>query len=142
MGEIDTFNIRKNFSNNFNNENINADHFNEIASVIKDKITISPKESVQLNNKAKLELILASEFNNKNVSDNSIDIPQIRKPKFSLSEKGDLLLVLAEMQKISVDLQGNKLKLRIELFNVKLKDKTENANQLSNEIDQLNHDYP
>jgi len=33
MGEIDTFNIRKNFSNNFNNENINADHFNEIASV-------------------------------------------------------------------------------------------------------------
>ncbi|PAV00588.1 hypothetical protein CBG25_19250, partial [Arsenophonus sp. ENCA] len=100
MGEIDTFNIRKNFSNNFNNENINADHFNEIAGVIKDKITISPKESIQLNNKAKLELILASEFNNKNESDNSIDIPQIRKPKFSLSEKGNLLLVLAEMQKI------------------------------------------
>lgn len=141
MGEIDTFNIRKNFSNNFNNENINADHFNEIAGVIKDKITISPKESIQLNNKAKLELILASEFNNKNVSDNSIDIPQIRKPKFSLSEKGNLLLVLAEMQKISVDLQGDKLKLRIELFNVKLKAKTENANQLSNEIDQLNHDH-
>lgn len=45
------------------------------------------------------------------------------------------------MQKISVDLQGNKLKLRIELFNVKLKAKTENANQLSNEIDQLNHDH-
>lgn len=141
MGEIDTFNIRKNFYNNFNNENINADHFNEIAGVIKDKITISPKESIQLNNKAKLELILASEFDNKNVSDNSIDIPQIRKPKFSLSEKGNLLLVLAEMQKISVDLQGNKLKLRIELFNVKLKAKTENANQLSNEIDQLNHDH-
>ncbi|WP_334470509.1 hypothetical protein [Arsenophonus sp. PmNCSU2021_1] len=45
------------------------------------------------------------------------------------------------MQKISVDLQGNKLKLRIELFNVKLKAKTENANQLFNEIDQLNHEH-
>lgn len=141
MGEIDTFNIRKIFSNNFNNENINADHFNEIAGVIKDKVTLSPKESIQLNNKAKLELILASEFNNKNVSDNSINIPQIRKPKFSLSEKGNLLLVLAEMQKISVDLQGNKLKLRIELFNIKLKAKTQNANQLSNEIDRLNYDH-
>ncbi|WP_063653901.1 hypothetical protein [Candidatus Arsenophonus triatominarum] len=74
MGEIDTFNMRKNF---FNNENVNADRFNETASVIKDKITISSKESIQLNNKAKLELILTSEFSNKNVSDNSIDIPQI-----------------------------------------------------------------
>ncbi|WP_063653916.1 hypothetical protein [Candidatus Arsenophonus triatominarum] len=32
-------------------------------------------------------------------------------------------------------------RVRIELFNVKLKAKTENANQLSNEIDQLNHEH-
>lgn len=140
MGEIDTLNIRKNFSNNFNNENVSNDHFNEIASVIKNKITISPKERTQLNNKAKLELILKSDPNNE-VSNSLIDMPQIRKPNSSLSGKGNLLFILAEMQKITIDLQGKNLKLRIEMFNIKLKAKTENANQLSSEIDQLNHEY-
>lgn len=141
MGEIDTLNIRKNFSNNFNNENISDDHFNEIASVIKNKMTISPKERTQLSNKAKLELILKSDPNNKEICNSSIDIPQIRKPNSSLPGKGNLLFILAEMQKITVDLQGENLKQRIELFNVKLKARTENANQLSSEIDQLNHEY-
>lgn len=141
MGEIDTLNIRRNFSNNFNNENISDDHFNEIASVIKNKMTISPKERTELSNKAKLELILKSDPNNKDISNSLIDIPQIRKPNSSLSGKGNLLFILAEMQKITVDLQGENLKLRIELFNVKLKAKTENANQLSSEIDQFNHEY-
>ncbi|HGJ5864173.1 MAG TPA: hypothetical protein ACHBZ9_18755 [Arsenophonus nasoniae] len=140
MGEIDTLNIRKNFSNNFNNENFSDDHFNEIASVIKNKITISPKERTQLNNKAKLELILKSDPDNE-VSNSLIDMPQIRKPNSSLSGKGNLLFILAEMQKITIDLQGENLKLRIEMFNIKLKAKTENANQLSSEIDQLNHEY-
>ncbi|WGL98967.1 type III secretion system translocon subunit SctE [Arsenophonus sp. aPb] len=141
MGEIDTLNIRRNFSNNFNNENVNDDHFNEIASVIKNKMTISPEERTQLTNKAKLELILKSDSNNKEISNSFIDIPQIRKPNSSLSGKGNLLFLLAEMQKISVDLQGENLKLRIQVFNVKLKAKTENANQLSSEIDQLNREY-
>lgn len=105
MGEIDTLNIRKNFSNNFNNENVSDDHFNEIASVIKNKITISPKERTQLNNKAKLELILKSDPNNE-VSNSLIDMPQIRKPNSSLSGKGNLLFILAEMQKLLLIFKG------------------------------------
>ncbi|HGJ5877212.1 MAG TPA: type III secretion system translocon subunit SctE [Arsenophonus sp.] len=138
MGEIDTLNIRSSFSNTFNNENIDGDHFNKIAAVVKEKVIISSKESIQLNNKAKLELILQND--EENIFNDSIDKPQIRKPNLLLSEKIGLLLILALMQKINVNIQGNNLKQSVEIYNLKLKAKAENANALSKELDQLHHD--
>lgn len=141
MGEIDTLNIRSSFSDTFNNEIIDGDHFNEIAAVIKKKVIISPKESIQLNDKAKLELILQLDFNDEeNMFNDSVDKPQIRKPNLLLSKKIGLLLILALMQKINVDIQGNNLKQGVEMYNFKLKAKVESANALSKELDQLHHD--